>query len=278
MGQMKNKLFAIAFALVCIAATLPAQTTHPLLRQMRDKADALPYGSFRLTIKEHYRGQNDTSRYYATCAFYRFPQANETQGMRFDISIEGHAGGTVHQQRIVFDGTEKCEFRGDTLAMLYDTRALGKEYVFRGLQNFFFVPLFLHDGQVRRFLGPDKFLGTPPYCTLADTLIGRNPCHTVAAEWKPDTSTATVQHLAFYQDARTGLVRRFVNMEWLDNTTPANRMLHFFEITVEDFSGELPYNSFYVDWPGLPAGMEVRRYHDCQYKELIRPRHEQQGL
>lgn len=76
-GQMKNKLFAIGFALVCAAAVLPAQTTHPLLRQMRDNADALPYGSFRLTIKEYYRGQNDTSRYYATCAFYRFSQAND---------------------------------------------------------------------------------------------------------------------------------------------------------------------------------------------------------
>lgn len=249
-----------------------------MLLDMRARADALPYGSYRLTVKDHYLGQNDTSRYYATCAFYRFRKADDKPALRFDILVEGHAGGAVHNQRIVFDGTEKAELRGDTLAMLYDTRELGEDIVLRGLQNFFFVPLFLHQTQVQRFLGPDKFLGTPPYQTLPDTLIGRIPCHVVAARWSPDTASIAVQYLAFYQDARTGLVRRFVNMEYIDDGIQPLRMQHYFEITVDELSGELPYNSFYIDWPGLPAGMEVRRYHDCQYKELIRPRNEQQGL
>lgn len=255
-----------------------AQTTHSLLLQMREKAAAIPYGSYRLTVKEHYLNQRDTSRYFATCAFYRFQKPNDEPGLRFDLQVEGHAGGGVHQQRIVFDGQEKFDFRGDTLAMIYDTRALGAEFTFRGLQHFFFVPMLLHDGQAQRFLGPDRSWGTPPYRTGRDTLIGRTPCQTVVAEWVADSTSGNVQHLAFYVDRTSGLARRFVHLEWSNEGPNPPRILHFFEINVEEFSTELPYQHFYVDWPSLPAGMEVRRYYDCQFKELLRPRQQQPGL
>ncbi len=275
---MKPQFFCFCLFTLVFAPFANAQTKHPLLVQMRDNAAALPYGSYRLSVKEHYRGQNDTSRYFATCSFFRYKKTNDAPGLRFDIQIEGHAGGAVHQQRIVFDGTEKFEFRADSLAMIYDTRELGEEFIFRGLQNFFFVPLFLHEGQVQRFLGPDKFLGTPPYHTAADTVIGRTPCHAVVAQWIADTASTTTQYLAFFQDQKTGLVKRFVNVEWINDNIPISRVSHFFEITVEEFNPELPYNNFYIDWPGLPAGMEVRKYHDCQFKELIRSRQQQPGL
>lgn len=271
-------MFKPAFILLLCWQGLAAQTAHPLLLQMQEKAAAIPYGSYRLTVKEHYLNQRDTNRYFANCAFYRFQKADGEPGLRFDLEITGHAGGGIHQQRIVFDGQEKFDFRGDTLAMIYDTRALGAEFTFRGLQNFFFVPMLLHTGQAQRFLGPDRFLGTPPYRTAGDTLIGQTPCRAVAAEWIADSASTSTQYLAFYLDKKTGLARRFVHLEWSNEGPNPPRVLHFFEISVEEFTFELPYQSFYVDWPSLPAGMEVRRYYDCQFKELLRPRQQQQGL
>lgn len=255
-----------------------AQTQHPLLLQMQKKAASAPFGSYRLVVKEHYRNQRDTSRFFARCAFLRYAKPDDSPGLRFELDVEGHAGESVQQQRIVFDGVEKFEFRGDTLLMLYDTRELGESFVLRGLHHYFFVPLLLHDAPVRRFLGPDSYWGTPPYRTLADTLIGATPCRVVQAEWAPDSNDVAIQRLTFFLDKKTGLARRFVYLEWTDKGPKAPVFMHYFEIDVAETSLQLPYNSFYIDWPSLAPTWMVKRYHDCQYKELLRGREEQPGL
>lgn len=255
-----------------------AQTTHPLLVQMREKALALDYGSYHLVAKEHYPYSKDTIVYRADCAFARFEHFDGKPGIRYEVDIETQQPRQVFRQRIVFDGQIKYDFKGDSLVMLYDRHELGDEYTLRGLQHFFFIPLLLHPAQVQKFLGPDKYLGTPPYQTLGDTLIGNIPCHLVGADWALDTSNLLWQHLRFGISKASGLPIYFSHVDEtrseIKNNSTQRRSL---EIRVQEWSPALPINSFYVDWIGLPPGIEVKQFHDCYNKPTLRPRN-QPGL
>ena len=169
----------------------------------------------------------------------------------------------------------RYDLRGDTLAMLYDNRELGDEYALRGLQHFFFIPLLLHPSRTQKFLGPDKELGTPPYRTLGDTLIGKTPCTLVGADWALDSLKQNWQHIRFGISKETGLPVFFSHVvETRPEYEKAPPRLHLLEIRVEEWSPKLPLNSFYIDWPSLPPSFEVRHFHDCYHRELLRPRNQ----
>lgn len=250
-----------------------AQTAHPLLLTMQDKAERTTCGSYRIVAKERYPYSKDTIVYRANCAFSRFEHLDGKPGIRFEVDMETQLPGQTDRNRSVFDGFMKYDFRSDTMVMLYDCRELGDEYVLRGLQNFFFVPLLLHPGQVQKYLGPDKYFGTPPYQTLADTLIGATPCHWVGADWALDTTGVLWEHLRFGISKATGLPV-FFSHEEENRTEVKNNSLQrrSLEIRVEDWSPALPVKSFYVDWPSLPPSYEVRHFHDCYHKDLLRAR------
>lgn len=274
---MFTRFLYLSLLLFCAGAGL-AQTNHPLLLQMREKALALDYGSYRLVAKEHYPYSSDTILYRADCAFSRFEHFDGKPGIRFEVEIETQPPRQMFQQHVVFDGQIKYDFKGDSLVMLYDSRELGDEYTLRGLQHFFFIPLLLHPGPVQKFLGPDKYLGTPPYQTMGDTLIGNIPCHLVGADWALDTSNLIWQHIRFGISKISGLPIYFSHVDEtkseMKNKSTQRRSL---EIRVEEWSQALPFNSFYVDWFGLPPGVEVKQFYDCYNKPTLRPRN-QPGL
>ena len=250
-----------------------AQTTHPLLLQMQELAQKVDYGSYRIVAREQYPYSKDTVEYRGDCAFSRFEHLDGKPGIRFDVQMETHYPGQINHNRTVFDGFYKYDFRSDTMVMLYDSRELGDEYVMRGLQYFFFVPLLLHPGEVQKFLGPDKYLGTPPYQTLDDTLVNGVSCHWVGADWSLDTAGAITEHIRFGLSKTTGLPVYFSQVEETrpeQNNAPLQRRT--LQISVENWSSALPVNSFYVDWPSLPATYEVRHFHDCYHKDLLRSR------
>lgn len=261
---------------ILVSLPMLAQTTHPLLVQMQEKASALDYGSYRITAREHYPYSSDTIVYQATCAFSRFEHFDGKPGIRYDVAMETRQPRDTSQRRIVFDGRFKYDLRNDTLAMMFDSKEVDDDYVMRGLQYFFFIPMLLHPWQVQHFLGPDKYLGTPPYETLADTVIGGTPCSLVGADWATDTTVW--QHIRFGVSKVTGLPVYFSHIEeTLSRTRNNSNLRRSLEIWVEDWSPALPMNSFYIDWPSLPASFEVRQFHDCYHRELLRPRN-QPGL
>lgn len=270
--------FCCLFAGLCYLVPGFSQTTHPLLLDMQEKARAVDYGSWRLVAREHYPYSKDTIVYRAECAFARFEHLDGKPGIRFEVQVEAQPDRPFFQQHVIFDGQIKYDFKGDSLVMLYDSREHGEEYTLRGLQYFFFIPMLLHPGQIQKYLGPDKYLGTPPYQTLGDTVIGGIPCHWVGADWALDTSNLLVQHLRFGISQYSGLPVYFCHVDET-KSDPPNRQPHrrTIEIRVEEWSPALPLNSFYVDWFGLPSGVEVKQFHDCYHKETLRPRH-QQGL
>lgn len=255
----------------CAAA---AQTKHPLLLEMQKKAAAVEYGSYYIEAQEQYPYSKDTIFYQGHCAFSRFENFDGSPGFRYEVDMETRYPGLTNKQRLVFDGRTKIELRNDTLATLYDSRELGDDYTLRGLQHLFFVPLMLHEGQVKKYLVYDKNLGTPPYETLGDTLIGKIPCTLVGADWAPD-STGNLQHIRFGLSKATGLVVYFSH---LAETTPEHAeapiQKHCLEIRVQEWSAALPVNSFYIDWPSLPPTFEVRQFYDCYHRELLRPRNQ----
>lgn len=256
-----------------------AQTTHPLLQQMLEKARAVDYGSYRIVAREHYPYSTDTIVYRGRCAFSRFEHFDGKPGIRYDVDMETRQPRqSPFQERMVFDGMMKYDFRSDTLVMLYDSREVDEDYIMRGLQYFFFIPMLLHPGQVQKFLIRDKYLGKPPYETLPDTLIGGTPCHLVGADWAVDTASTIWEHIRFGINANTGLPVYFSHTEeTLATTKNQSTQRRGLEIQVEDWTPELPVNSFYVDWTGLPATFEVRHFHDCYNRELLRSRN-QTGL
>lgn len=255
-----------------------AQTQHPLLLQMLEKAEAVDYGSYRITASEQYPYSKDTIFYTGHCAFSRFEHLDGKPGIRYDVDMETRHPHQLNRLRYVFDGRMKCELRNDTLALLYDGRALGDEYVLRGLANFFFIPLMLHPEQVRKYLGPDKYLGTPPYETLGDTLIGKTPCTLVGANWSLDSTEQIRQLILFAISKESGLPVYFKHITETQSadqqTAPPQK--HRLEIRVEDWTRALPVNSFYIDWPSLPPSFEVRHFYDCYNRELLRPRNQPQ--
>lgn len=255
-----------------------AQTTHPLLLQMLEKAEAVDYGSYRITASEQYPYSKDTIFYTGHCAFSRFEHLDGKPGIRYDVDMETRHPHQLNRLRYVFDGRMKCELRNDTLALLYDGRALGDEYVLRGLSNFFFIPLMLHPEQVRKYLGPDKYLGTPPYETLGDTLIGKTPCTLVGANWSLDSTDQIRQHILFAISKESGLPVYFKHLTETrsEDQQAAPPQKHRLEIRVEDWTRALPVNSFYIDWPSLPPSFEVRHFYDCYNRELLRPRNQPQ--
>lgn len=268
---MRTFIPCLIFGLLPSAAI--AQTTHPLLVQMQEKARSVEYGSYRIVAKEHYPYSSDTILYRANCAFSRFEHFDGKPGIRYDVEMETQQPNQTIQQRMVFDGFIKYDLRSDTLLMLYDSRELGDDYVLRGLQHFLFVPLLLHPYQVQHFLGPDKMLGTPPYGTLGDTVIGNTPCRWVGADWASDSAGIVLQHIRFGLSVATGLPVYFSHEEEtvqeMKNKSNRKRSL---EIRVEEWSPALPMNVFYIDWQSLPASFEVRHFHDCYNRELLRSR------
>lgn len=266
------------FAWLCWHIPGFAQTTHPLLVEMQEKARALDYGSWRLVAKENYPYSSDTLVYRAGCAFARFEHFDGKPGIRFEVQIETNTPRLLFQQHVVFDGQIKYDFKGDSLVMMYDSKQLGDEYTMRGLQHFFFIPLLLHPGQVQKFLGPDKYLGTPPYQTRGDTIIDNIPCHWVGADWALDTAALLWQHIRFGISKNSGLPVYFSHVDETKSETPQKKPhRRTLEIRVEEWSPALPLNSFYVDWFGLPPGIEVKQFYDCYHKETLRPRN-QPGL
>jgi hypothetical protein len=252
-----------------------AQTTHPLLLKMQENAERVEYGSYVIEAHEQYPYSKDTIFYRGHCAFSRFEHLDGKPGIRYEVEMETKYPGLTNQQRIVFDGRMKYDLRGDTLAMLYDNRELGDEYALRGLKHFFFIPLLLHPSQTQKFMGPDKHLGTPPYETLGDTIIGKTPCTLVGADWVLDTAALIRQHIRFGLSKKTGLPVYFSHVVETRSENPKTPpRIHRLEIKVDDWSTALPLNSFYVDWPSLPPSFEVRHFHDCYHRELLRPRNE----
>ena len=266
------RILITSFLLACCFLGF-AQTTHPLLVKMQQQAEAVEYGSYRIEAFEQYPYSKDSIFYKGTCAFSRFEHLDGKPGIRFEVEMETQYPGLTNQQRVVFDGRMKYDLRGDTLAMLYDNRELGDEYALRGLQQFFFIPLLLHPGQTKKFLGPDKYLGTPPYETLGDTVIGKTTCTVVGADWALDTAEINWQHIRWGLSKQTGLPVFFSHVA---ETRPEDPKLpvkyHRLGIRVDEWSQALPLNSFYVDWPSLPSSFEVRHFHDCYHRELLRPR------
>ena len=275
---MIKAVFATTTLCLALAGGGLAQTTHPLLVRMQEKARLVDQGSYRLMVKEHYPYSTDTILYRAECAFSRFEQLDGKPGIRYEINLETQYPKQTLQQHIVFDGQVRHDFKGDTLVMLYDSRELGEEFTLRGLQHFFFIPLLLQQEVVQKYLGPDKYLGTPPYETLADTLVDGVPCHLVGADWPLDTSGLLWQHLRFGISQTSGLPLFFSQVEETKEVQKNNSIQRrSLMIRLDNWSTEIPMNSFYVDWLGLPPGIEVKRFHDCYHKETIRPRN-QPGL
>ena len=264
---------ALVFLLFQLIAA--AQTNHPLLLQMLEKAEAVEYGSYFIEAQEQYPYSKDTIFYQAHCAFSRFEHFDGSPGYRYEVELETRYPGLTNHQRLVFDGRTKYDLRNDTLATLYDSRELGDEYTLRGLQHLFFVPLLLHEGQVKKYLVHDKILGTPPYETLGDTLIGEIPCTLVGADWAPDSAGVNPQHIRFALSKATGLPVYFCHIaETKPEHEEAPMQKHRLEIRVQDWSVALPLNSFYIDWPSLPPTFEVRQFYDCYRRELLRERNQ----
>ncbi|TNE68466.1 MAG: hypothetical protein EP344_01330 [Bacteroidetes bacterium] len=268
------RLFLPAFILTYLG-TVTAQTAHPLLLEMQQKAKAVEYGSYRIEAREQYPYSKDTIFYDGNCAFTRYEELDGSEGLKYEVDMTTRYPGLQVAQHLVFDGRMKLDLRNDTLALLYDSRELGEEYILRGLQHFFFIPLLLHEEQTKKYLGPDKYLGTPPYQTLGDTLIGQTACTLVGADWTLDTAGVNWQHLRFGISKASGLP---VFFSQVSETRPENEKApvkkHRIEIRVEEWSKALPIQSFYIDWPGLPPTFEVRHFHDCYNRELLRPRNQ----
>lgn len=265
----------IFFFLSVIALPLAAQTTHPLLLAMQQKAEQVEYGSYYIEAREQYPYSKDTLFYRGHCAFARFEHFDGKPGIRYEVEMESKYPTQTLHQRQVFDGRIKYDLRNDTLALLYDCVALGDEYVLRGLQHFFFLPLLLHPEQTKKYFGPDKYLGTPPYETLGDTVIDHMPCTLVGADWALDTANINIQHIRFGISKASGLPVYFYHATETrseDAQVPAQK--HRLEIRVSEWSPALPINSFYVDWPTLPSGYEVRQFYDCYHRDLLRPRNQ----
>ncbi|MBK6930045.1 MAG: hypothetical protein IPH12_03980 [Saprospirales bacterium] len=261
----------IAALLACTSAA--AQTTHPLLLQMQENARRTEYGSYYIEAWEQYPYSQDSIFYSGHCAFARFEHFDGKPGVRFDVDMETRFPRQTSRQRVVFDGRMKYDLRSDTLLMLYDSRELGDEYVLRGLQYFFFIPLLLHPAQAQKFLGPDKYFGTPPYETLGDTLIGHTPCTLVGADWALDSINH--QHIRFALSKETGLPVFFSHAaETRPEYEKAPPKFHRLQIRVQDWSPALPVNSFYIDWPSMAPTFEVRHFHDCYHRELLRERNQ----
>lgn len=253
-----------------------AQTTHPLLVEMQEKAERVEYGSYSIEAREQYPYSKDTIFYRGQCAFSRFEHFNGKPGIRFDVDMVTEYPSLSRKQRFVFDGRMKYELRDDTLALIYDNRELGDEYVLRGVKHFFFIPLLLHPEETQKFLGPDKLLGTPPYETLGDTLIGETPCTLIGADWALDSLEINWQHIRFGLSKKTGLPVYFSHVSETrpEENPKAPTKFHRLEIRVKDWSAALPLNNFYIDWPSLPSSFEVRHFHDCYHRELLRPRNQ----
>ena len=266
---------AISVFLLVTASSGFAQTNHPALVRMQEKAAAVEYGAYRITASEQYPYSKDTIFYSGHCAFSRFEHFDGKSGIRYEVEMETRYPTQTIHKRSVFDGRLKHDLHSDTLVLIYDSRELGDEYVLRGLQHFFFIPLLLHPDQLKKYLGPDKLLGTPPYQTLGDTTLGEIPCTLVGADWPLDSAELNWQHIRFGISKRTGLPVYFSHVtetrsEYHQNAPQKHRL----EIRVEDWSPAQPINSFYMDWPGLPPTFEVRHFHDCYHRELLRERNQ----
>ncbi|MEQ1746234.1 MAG: hypothetical protein ABMA02_12465 [Saprospiraceae bacterium] len=256
-----------------------AQTQHPLLLMMLEKAEAVEHGSYRITASEQYPHSKDTIFYTGHCAFSRFEHFDGKPGIRYDVDMVTRFPTVTNHLRFVFDGRMKCELRNDTLALLYDARTLTDDYVLRGLGHFFFIPLLLHPDQVHKYFGPDKYLGIPPYETLGDTMIGQTPCTLVGAYWAVDTAELNWHQIIFAINKESGLPVYFKHVtETRPEGQEANAVpqKHRLEIRVEAWKRALPVNSFYIDWPSLPPSFEVRHFYDCYNRELLRPRNQPQ--
>ena len=272
------RLSIIGLLLFPLARPALAQTDHPLLLRMLDNAEAVEYGSYRITASEQYPYSKDTIFYRAHGAFSRFEHFDGKPGIRYEVELETQFPSQTNYLRSIFDGRIKHDMHSDTLVLLYDTRQLGNDYELRGLKYVFFIPLLLHPEPTRKYFGPDKVLGIPPYQTLGDTLIGDTPCTLVGADWAPDTAGLNWQHIRFGISKRTGLPIYFYHTtETRTESEQAAPQKHRLEILVEEWSQALPINSFYLDWPSLPSTYEVRTFYDCYNREIVRPR-SQPGL
>ena len=102
---------------------------------------------------------------------------------------------------------------------------------------------------------------------------GKTTCTVVGADWALDTAEINWQHIRWGLSKQTGLPVFFSHVA---ETRPEDPKLpvkyHRLEIRVDEWSQALPLNSFYVDWPSLPSSFEVRHFHDCYHRELLRPR------
>lgn len=270
--------FPVFFALLVCSIPVIAQTDHPLLLRLLDQAAAVEYGSYRITASEQYPYSKDTIFYRGHGAFSRFEHFDGKPGIRYEVEMETKFPSQTNYLRSIFDGRIKHDLHSDTLVLLYDTKMLGSEYELRGLKYFFFIPLMLHPESVKKYYGPDKDLGVPPYQTLGDTLIGNTPCTLVGADWTPDTAGLHWHHIRFGISKTSGLPVFFRHTtETRTDNQQAVPHKHRLEILVEDWSQALPINSFYLDWPSLPSTYEVRQFYDCYRRDVMRPR-SQPGL
>lgn len=270
--------YSLAFVCVLLASALTAQTLHPLLIAALDSAERVQHGSYRIRAIEKHAYSRDSIFHQGQVWFARFEHFDGRPGLRYEADLQTQYPSNLQHLRVVFDGRYKYTLFGDSLVQRYDLQRLDLEaHQFHNGTVFFFLPLLLHTPAVRKYYGPSKDLGVPPYQTLGDTLIGQTLCTLVGADWATEATAeeeARWRHIRFALEKHSGLpIYFYYEFSRLGENSPPTPPTYLLRIAVDDYTPALPRNSFYLDWQALPKTYEVREFFDCYNREILRPRH-----